>query len=373
MAEAALLKHQLNHDAVEQIREIISVVHPGFDGPAFTRRATDGLEQLELKARVEHIVAALARHLPSGFCQTARILEAVGDAWPADRRERNWTNYAAWPLIDYVSIYGLAYPQRAFQLLEKLTPLFTAEFAIRPFLQQHFELTHQQLLAWCQHENEHVRRLASEGIRPRLPWAPQLKTLIDDPNPIWPVLEQLKADPSLYVRRSVANNLNDISKDHAEQVLALCRQWQKNQLDTTDWIIRHGLRTLVRSGYPDVFALLGYTAEPELSHIEFELNASRISLGDTIILKLALQSAHKDVQHLVVDYRIQFVKANGELGSKVFKWKNISLKSGETLKLEKKHAFKPISTRRYYPGKHRIDCLINGQVVARAEVELRKV
>lgn len=368
MAEHPLLKEQLNIAAITELRDRITGVYPEFDGQGFVEKASTDLTQLELKARVSHIIDALATYLPPGFCQTARILEQFADNWNQQSAERNWTSYAAWPVIDYVSVYGLAYPQRAFSVLEKLTPLFTAEFAIRPFVQQHFALTYQQMLRWAEHEHDHVRRLASEGLRPRLPWASHIAALRADPSPLWPLLNKLKADPSLYVRRSVANNLNDISKDHPEQVLAICRSWQQDNNQDTDWVIRHGLRTMVKSGVEAVYPLLGFTEHPQLSDIKLTLAVTKLAVGQSLEFTLDLKSEQS--QQLVIDYRISFVRAKEKQGYKVFKWKNIQLAPHQRMQLKNTHSFKPISTRRYYPGTHTIEILVNGNTVARTTFEL---
>ena len=367
MAEPAPLKAQLGPAAVGQLAAVLKSVYPDFDATGFIKLANHELDELELKARVRHLIAALAEYLPSGFCETARLLESVADNWP-EQPQGQWSSFTVWPLIDYVSVYALNYPQRAFVVLEKLTPLFTAEFAIRPFLDRHFELTHRQLLHWTRHDNEHVRRLASEGIRPRLPWAQQLPALRRDPAPIWPILEALKADPSLYVRRSVANNLNDISKEHPDLVLMRCRQWQQLQNKETDWLINHGLRTLVKSGRAEVYPLLGFSDKPVIKDIELQLSETQLKLGGTLRLNLTLTT--QEAERLVVDYRIGFRRADGRLSWKVFKWKNIQTRTREPLTLTKSQTFKPLSTRRYYPGEHQVECLVNGQVAARGVFEL---
>ncbi len=367
MTEQTALKAQLGPAAVAQLAQVLLSVYPDFDQQGFISQANEQLDALELKGRVRHLIAVLAAHLPAGFCETAQILESVAEAWP-EPSQGQWSSFTAWPLIDYVSVYGLHYPQRAFVVLETLTPLFTAEFAIRPFLDQHFELTHQQLLRWTRHDNEHVRRLASEGIRPRLPWAQQLPALRRDPAPIWPILEALKTDPSLYVRRSVANNLNDISKDHPEAVMARCREWQQLQNKNTGWLINHGLRTLVKGGRAEVYPLLGFSDKPELKTLELQLSETRLSLGASLQLALTLTTTR--CERLVVDYRIGFRRADGGLSWKVFKWKNIKTQAGVPLTLHKSQSFKPLSTRRYYPGEHLVECLVNGQVAARAKFDL---
>lgn len=371
MAESNLFKDQLDKAAIEHIAKILKQVDRRFAVDEFIELAATGIEAFELKQRVEHIIAALSQSLPSDFGETAPILMTVAKHWPEPLEQQNWSSFSAWPLIDYVKSHGLEQPQLAFKVLEKLTPLFTAEFAIRPFLEQHFELAYQQMLDWCEHPDEHVRRLASEGIRPRLPWASHLNFLRENPQPIWTILDKLKADDSAYVRRSVANNLNDISKDHPEKVIDICRQWQKTPHPHSEWVMRHGLRSLVKSGYADVYPLLGYMAEPDLKVRNFRLQQDCIQLGDNLLLMLELASSNAQQQKLVVDYQVAFVKADGSLSRKVFKWKNISLPAQGKLTLEKQHAFKPISTRRYYPGKHLVECLINGKVFAQAEFELR--
>lgn len=367
MADAPALKEQLGPAAITQLATILHSVYPVFDLQGFETQALYQLHTRELKDRVRHIISVLANHLPSDFVETASLLEAVADSWPQDA-ERNWNSYAAWPLIDFVGEYGLDTPERALAVLEKLTPLFTAEFAIRPFLEQHFELTQQQLLRWTQHKDEHVRRLASEGIRPRLPWARQLVGLRKDPSPIWPILEQLKDDPSLYVRRSVANNLNDISKDHPEQLMHVCRQWLNEGEQHTDWVIRHGLRTLVKQGRKEVYPLLGFSPEVKLEQAELSLSLSHLQAGKTLSFTLRLITS--DVQKLVLDYRVGFVGKDGKRRCKVFKWKTIETQENTLLTLQKSQRFQPLSTRQLYPGTHLIECLLNGQVVARAEFYL---
>lgn len=368
MAELTPLKEHLGPAAIQQLAELLKAVYPAFRQQDFEARATAQLEQLELKARVSHVISALADTLPAGFCDTARILNHVAERWPAAAQDRNWSSYAAWPLIDFVGVYGLDYPQRAFELFEKLTPLFTAEFAIRPFLLKHFDLTYQQMLRWTEHDHEHVRRLASEGIRPRLPWAQQLPALRQDPSLLFPLLDKLKTDPSLYVRRSVANNLNDISKDHPQMVLEICREWQKLANKDTDWLIRHGLRTLVKTGHPEVYPLLGFSETLDIRQSCLALTTTAIKLGDSLEWTLSLQTAAP--KKLVLDYRIGFLRADGRQSWKVFKWKNIETQAHTPLTLHKSQCFKPLSTRRYYPGTHRIECLLNGQVVARETFEL---
>lgn len=367
MANAPQLKDHLGPADIRQLALILHRVYANFDRQSFEIQALQQLETFELKQRVHHVIEALSCYLPKDFAETASLLESIVEVWPQGT-ESNWSHYAAWPLIDYVGVYGLEKPERALAVLEKLTPLFTAEFAIRPFLEQHFELTHQQLVRWTQHENEHVRRLASEGIRPRLPWARQLTSLREDPTPIWPIVRRLKDDPSLYVRRSVANNLNDISKDHPEQLIQTCTEWLREAGQSTHWVVRHGLRTLVKQGRTEVYPLLGFSPEVKLTRAELSLSAMQIDLGDTLSFELILSTSQ--AQKLVLDYRIGFMGKEERCRWKVFKWTTIETQPNTPRTLKKSHVFQPLSTRQLYPGKHLIECLLNGQVIARAEFDL---
>ncbi len=364
------MKENLGQNAVVYIAQLLSESKPNFAKELFINDALAGLDDLELKQRVNHIIKVLALYLPEEFEEAAEILTSVKNNWPKPEEADNWFSFAAWPLIDYVAEYGTTNPAVALDVLKALTSLFSAEFAIRTFIEQHFELTYQQLLLWTEDEDEHVRRLASEGLRPRLPWGKQLTQFCDDPTAIFPILDRLKDDSSLYVRKSVANNLNDISKDNPEQVIALCRRWNENAPEDRRWIIRHALRTLIKSGHPEVFPLLGYTSKPKVALNSINLDKVVIELGDTVAITIGLISSSSKTQKMVVDYQIHHVKANGKTTAKVFKRKNITLKPNQKLRLVKQHSFKPISTRKYYSGKHQIELLINGQPYGKKDVEL---
>ncbi|MEA2069325.1 MAG: hypothetical protein U9P12_09000, partial [Verrucomicrobiota bacterium] len=229
----------------------------------------------------------------------------------------------------------------------------------------------QTLEKWCIDPDAHVRRLVSEGSRPRLPWGRQLPQFIADPSPVFQLLEKLKDDPSEYVRRSVANNLNDISKDHPDTVIACCRQWEKNAGTERQWIIRHATRTLVKAGHPDVFGLLGFTESPRIDFQSLDVSPKEIPLGGTIEFKAVLRSESKNMQRVVVDYAIHHMKANGKTSPKVFKFQSLEIAPGETIALSRHHAIKPIATRKYHPGKHAIEILINGKTFARTGFTLR--
>lgn len=369
MAEQMLMKNGLNKQAISRIAKGIWAVYSDFDIAKFENDCVKGLAKLELKERVLHIIVQLQKHLPQDFKKTAVILQTLPEHWDKGDINDPLRGFAIWPVTDYVAIAGLEYPEEALESLEKLTPLFSAEFAIRPFIQSHPKVTLRYMKHWLTHGNDQVRRLVSEGTRPRLPWGMRLQNFVKDPSPIIPLLEKLKNDESLYVRRSVANNLNDIAKDHPDKVLDLCTIWQKElevlseknleKKENVLWLIRHATRTLVKQGHPKSFILLGYTDKPDIKVGKLKLNKRNVKMGEVLEFCFDI-SSNQINQKFVVDYAVHYKKANGKTSSKVFKLKNCILDKGETLTLNKKIDFKPITTRKYYSGEHIVVIHING-------------
>ncbi len=368
MAESKLFKDRLGRPEVEKIADAIEALHPAFPRSVYVSQAINGLSQLELKARVRHIIEALRSCLPADFEDAAKILYKLPDGFDpggADHKKHHVKGFTAWPLIDYVGIHGTNHPDVALPLLKRLTPMFSAEFAIRPFIRDDPESTFRELETWLADPDHHVRRLVSEGTRPRLPWGMRLKALVSDPAPILPLLNALKDDSSEFVRRSVANNLNDIAKDHPDLVISICEGWSRGADESRRRLIRRALRTLIKSGHRGVFPLLGFTANPNLEIGLLEIANDRISLGGVLEFELKMRSLAAS-QRFVVDFAIHFVKANGKTSPKVFKLRNIEARRGEAIVVRKKHPLKRITTRRYYPGEHILAIHINGREVARA-------
>lgn len=365
------MKDGLGPAAIARIAGSLKQALPDFPQRQFIVAATSGLGSLELKARVRHIMGVLHKFLPDDFNETAILLMQLKGAWAPGDPDDNLSGFAAWPIIDYVGAYGLAHPDKALDVLKELTPLFSAEFAIRPFIIEDFDLTFRVLEGWCLDPDEHVRRLVSEGSRPRLPWGQQLPQFIADPSPVFTLLEKLKDDPSEYVRRSVANSLNDISKDHPGAVIACCRRWRKNAGTERKRLIRHATRTLVKTGHPEVFGLLGYTENPQLAIQSLDVSPKKIQLGEAIEFTFQLHSKSAEHQPVVIDYAIHHMKANGKTSPKVFKFRSLELPPGETVVLTKRHTIKPITTRMYYSGTHAVEILINGKTFGRAAFTLR--
>jgi len=367
---APLLKDYINAESIKTLARIIRQHQPLFPAQEFIDKSTYDLDSMPLKSRVNHLSSVLADLWLEDYADTAIWLKQLAGDWPDKKINKGWHSFMAWPLIDYAGKQGLQHPEIALDLLKHLTPLFTAEFAIRPYIEQYFELTYHHLLQWSEDPDEHVRRLASEGMRPRLPWGGYLKVLQQNPQPILTLLNHLKDDHSHYVQKSVANNLNDISKDHPQQVIELCGDWLDNATAQRRWIIRHGLRSLIKAGEPAVFPLLGYTRNPQVS-VDLVLTKQQLKLGEPVGLQAEVHSLADQTQALVVDYRVWHVKANGTTTAKVYKWKNVELPAGESIRLKKSHGFLKLTTRQYYSGSHIIEVLINGVVHGHASVDLQ--
>lgn len=380
------LKNYIDLNVIQLIAYKIVDAYKMFPAPKFIKDATQNLETLELKQRVIHIITVLNKYLPGDYKQTATILTHIKDNWKTTNKSYEVKNkqklvpatigFAAWPFIDYVSHYGLEHPKLSLKLIKHLTPLFSAEFAIRPFIINHYDITYKELQKWCNDKDEQVRRLVSEGSRPRLPWGQQLPQFCKDPKPVLALLENLKDDPSETVRRSVANNLNDITKDNPEIVINTCINWLqgkngKSVSKERKWIINHATRTLVKAGHPQVFALLGFTQSPKISVSELKVNKKQVRIGDKITFSVNVKSeAPKSTQNVVVDYALHFMKNNGQSNPKVFKLKTLKIKPDEAIKISKSHSFQKISTRKYYPGTHSVELLINGISYGKTDFKL---
>lgn len=369
-------KNLLGPHVVESAARHLRRAWPEFDTARFRRLALADLEQLEMKARAMQIATALEATLPEPYAKAADTIEAALAPMPGHRytgtsaaSDQGLAGWVIWPVGEYVARRGLAAPKRALQTLHAITQRLTAEWAIRPFLIQHPDLTFATLRRWSTDPNDHVRRLVSEGSRPRLPWGVQLKSLIADPSPTLPLLAVLQDDPSEYVRRSVANHLNDIAKDHPEVVA----DWVERHLSGTSpertAVLRHASRTLIKRGHPRVLAAFGAGAAFR-GTVSLQLQPQRIALGGEVVLTLELHSSARQTQKLEIDYAVHHIKANGSTSPKVFKGWRLELAAGEERVLSKRHSLKPITTRTYYPGRHRIELMINGACVAEAVFDL---
>ena len=374
MAEA--FKNLINADTVREASRHLQRAWPGFDAARFETLALQGLADLEFKARAMHLCDALVATRPANFDRAAAVIEAAlappgeGDDLSGLRSgPQGLAGWVVWPLGEFVVRRGADAPQRALQTLHALTQRHTAEWAVRPFIERHPEIAFATLAAWSSDASAHVRRLASEGSRPRLPWGAQLKELIRDPSPTLPLLRALQDDPSAYVRRSVANHLNDIAKDHPQLIV----QWLHEHLPDAPAprraLLKHACRTLIKQGHPQVLKAWGLGA-PLRGEATLALAPKTLAVGEVLQLAVQLRSSAARAQTLVIDYAVHHVKASGATTPKVFKGWTLQLGAGEQLTLNKRHSMRAVTTRRYHPGRHEVDLRINGQVLARAYFRL---
>jgi 3-methyladenine DNA glycosylase AlkC len=349
-----------------------------FDTRAFVAQAGRDLDGLEMKARAMQIAGALEATLPVDFTAGAACIEAAlappaaDDTAPTTAHpEAGLCGWMLWPVGEWVARRGLDQPERALATLHALTQRFTAEWAIRPFLVTHPALTFATLQRWCTDPSAHVRRLVSEGSRPRLPWGLQLRTLMADPSPTLGLLRALQDDPSEMVRRSVANHLNDIAKDHPQVVADWITSHLPDAPAPRRVLLRHAARTLIKQGHAQVLAAFGQ-GQPWQGRARLRITPrqARVGPGEAVMLTLSLASTAAAAQALAIDYAVHHVKADGSTRAKVFKGWQLHLAGGERRELERRHPLVPITTRRYHPGHHRVVVQINGQPVAEAAFAL---
>ncbi len=346
------LKDQIyNADYVHTLASKLEQFHPTIKAKDFSALALDTSWQArELKERMYHLSACLHQVLPQDYPSAIEILRQLVQTLP----EYNFANLI---FPDFVEKYGMEHWALSMDALELFTQYGSSEFGIRPFIIQDQAATMKKMEEWAQHENHHVRRLASEGCRPRLPWAMALPAFKKDPAPVLPILEQLKEDPEDYVYRSVANNLNDISKDHPDLVLAIGERWLGHHKHT-DWAVKHALRTLLKKGNARAMRLFGF-ADPAAIQVDQLACMDQVRIGEE--LHFSFEVIHQEDQsvQLRLEYGIDYLKKRGEYNRKVFKITEGKYQAGAT-KVEKKQSFKNFSTRTHYQGTHYLCILING-------------
>ncbi|MBV1871467.1 MAG: DNA alkylation repair protein [Gammaproteobacteria bacterium] len=367
-------KNMLNEKVIIGMAGFLVNAWVEFDRFGFVSMATNNLDDLELKERSMQITEALVVFLPDDFDHAARIMleslapEVVGeiDVQPSNQGISGW---AIMPMVDYVGLYGVGHFDVSMTLFKELTKRSSSELGIRFFLLHEPERTMAVLNTWLNDPNHHVRRLISEGTRPRLPWAMRLPVFIEDPSPVLLLLEALKDDEQEYVRRSVANNLNDIAKDHPDLIAEIAARWLKDADKNRVRLVKHACRTLIKQGHKGALKALGYNA-PHVVIEKLEIITPEVEFGEALLFEMSLASTLEHNQNLIIDYAIHHKKANGKTTPKVFKWKTTTLAPSKSLFAKRKHAIKKITTRSYYPGTHHLEIFINGVSFGSKEFEL---
>lgn len=343
---------------VTSLTSEIKKVYPDFKHKKFLSEVlNEDYLSLELKERMRKISLSLGNHLPEKYSEALKILYHVSQKFPG-------FNNMIFP--DYVECFGLDDTKNSFKALKYFTPFGSSEYGVRPFIKKYPDETLNYLLKLSTDKNHHVRRFSSEGCRPRLPWAMALHNLQKDPTPILPILENLKNDSSLYVRKSVANNMNDISKDHPDLVLKIAKRWIGNSKNT-DWIIKHALRTLLKRANKEALKLFGFDSLNNFEVKNFSIKDKKNKIGNSTEFTFHLNIKKKTL--LRIEYAIYFIKMNGAHSKKVFQITEKEFEKGE-YDFNKKHSFKNLTTRKHLPGEHFISLIINGKEKEKLKFEL---
>jgi 3-methyladenine DNA glycosylase AlkC len=367
---AEQLKNMFNAHSLGAFVNYLQKKYPGFEQAKFFKTVFDeNWEKLELKARVRHIALTLGNFLPSDFPTAADILSQTAQSIKNDEERIFAFEFIFLP--DFVEVFGLNHFEQSIEAIEIITQLISAEFAVRPFIQKYPEKMMAQMLAWSKHPNAMVRRLASEGSRPRLPWGMALKALKKDPSPILPILENLKADEAETVRKSVANNLNDIAKDHPNLVLEIAEKWFGDN-PKTDWIIKHACRTLLKKANDKALAHFGFNAINSLKVDNLTINQSVIQIGE--VLEFSFHLSHQEAQttKLRVEYAIDYIKSQGGSSRKVFQIGETFYEPQKNYLIQRKQRFQDFTTRKHYPGLHHLAIIVNGQEMIKTSFEVIK-
>jgi 3-methyladenine DNA glycosylase AlkC len=360
------LKNYYGPDVPARIARMIKEVDNGFDEDAFLGDALDGYQALELTPRARQIAQALGRHLPQDYERAIEILIASLGPKLQVAELTGMDVFVYLPHVFFVAEFGVDHFEASMRAQYELTQRFSAEYSIRVFLERYPQQTLGRLREWAFDSNAHVRRLISEGTRPRLPWAPRLRAFQDDPRPVLELLELLKDDPELFVRRSVANNLNDIGKDNPVALIETCRRWMRDASPQRSWLVRHALRSAVKRGEPEALEILGFLPATGVQVRDVHIAPPVASIGDSITFTVELSNEGSATQRLLIELRVHFVKANAHPSPKVFALKELELRPNGSVQLTKKISLAQHTTRTHYPGQHRVEVLVNGRPSATA-------
>ena len=349
------LKNLYTPELLEQLGSLLQKQYKAFDKKAFFKAVFDKeWSNRELKQRMRHITNCIHQFLPMPYAQQISILTPIA---------HHFNGFVAILFPDFVEVYGIEYPDISIPALEHFTQYSSSEFAVRPFIIRYEKRMVKQHLQWAKSKNHHVRRLASEGIRPRLPWAMVLPVFKKDPSAILPILELLKADESEYVRRSVANCLNDISKDHPDIVLTIVNHW-KGISPQTDWIVKHASRGLLKQGHTAALSAFGLNHKVKVEVTNFAISKKNLPIGRKFEYTFSVTLTEKETHDVRLEYKIYYQKVNGKQNPKVFQIGTYSLKPRQTLTINRSHAFADLTTRKHHKGDHRIVVVVNGKETA---------
>ena len=355
---SSLLKDRYSNQFFDTFLNVISnSSFPISQKDFFDRLWTSSWEESSLKERMRHVTQVLQVILPSDPIKGLAIIQEYTHLLKQEYSTEYSLEYLF--LADYITETGLLHFETSMKTMEVVTTFTSCEFAVRPFFKQYPEEMLQKMLLWSKHDNVHLRRLASEGSRPKLPWGEALTALVADPTPLLPILHNLKNDPSEYVRRSVANNLNDISKTHPQLVLQVSKEWIGSSNETNQ-LVKHALRSLLKAGNQEALNTIGIEANQEIIPTNFSLRTDKVNLGSKLYFSFSVQNQSSQSCMVRLEYRLYFKRMNKEMGTKVFKISEKLITSSQVVDFQKYYSFHPITTRKYYPGSHAIELIVNG-------------
>ncbi len=357
----------VNHFGPEIPRAIagqVSAVHPAFPSRAFLADVLPGYGELPLMERGRRIGRALGHHLPPDYREALDIVLRAAEVEPAGVRPDNpLASFLYTPYLVFVEEFGGEEFHLTMEALHRLTRHMSAEFSIRPFLERREGEALEILRLWAGDPHPAVRRLVSEGTRPRLPWGRRLRRFQEDPWLTLPLLERLRDDPDPVVRRSVANHLNDIGKDHPEVLLEVAGRWMADAGPERMALLRHALRSLVKKGDAGALGLLGYGERAAVAVERVRITPAQVPRGGSVTVSFDLRNRAQEPRSVLVDLRIHFVKARGGTSPKVFKLRAVELAPGGSATFRKRVTLADLTTRKHYPGEHRVEALVNGSVL----------
>ena len=373
MPENFQIRDVFNPEAVNAMAERLNKAWPAFDKKNFSKKINPKLPALTYSERSKLITAILEEHLPNDFPTAVGILlNAQLPPYESDILESTTDRFITVTNTAFVSRNGLDYFDISMNALYEMTKCLTAEFDIRIFIDKYPKKTLAVLKKWAKDKNPHVRRLVSEGSRPLLPWGKRLNNIKDNPKLTLELLEILKNDPSEYVRRSVANHLNDHAKNHPDLIVKTLKEWKKNHPGKNmEKLIKHATRTLVKNGHAGALELIGFKKGAAVIVENFKLD-KKIKMGDYLNFSFDITATGNKTQKIVIDYIIYFKKSDGSLSPKVFKMTTKEVPKKRTISLSKRHSFRVITTRVYYAGKHQLAIQINGEEKIKKEFTLVK-
>ena len=357
-------KNMFNHKVVRDLAVDVQAVYNAFQVDEFIKSTLDETwENLELKDRVIRITENLKKYLPEDYKEAISVIDKVVMNFGS------WLEGPGWFFPFFVELYGLDEENWDISIgaLERYTQYASAESAVRPFIIKDEKRMMKQMYAWSKHESEHVRRLSSEGCRPALPWTQALNSFKKDPRPILPILEQLKADESVWVRKSVANNLNDISKTHPDLVIKIAKEWYGNN-ENTDWIVKHACRTLLKKGNPEALAIFGLQDAAAVDVDDFVLETASVRIGGDLVFSFSVSV--EEAVKVRLEYGVDYVKSSGKRNRKIFQISEISFREKTKKSYTRKHSFADVSTRKHYPGLHSVTLIVNGAERGTLDFEL---